>query len=84
MSRKDFPMEEKLSELLADLFRMNQEEITDSLAMKDVDVWDSLKHMELIVAIESQFGIDLTIDEITAMRSVKEIRRVLKEKGVGG
>lgn len=75
-------MEQKLKDLMAELFKMQQEEITESLTMKDVDVWDSLKHMELIVSIEEMFGIELTFDEIVVMQTFKEIKRVLKEKGV--
>lgn len=75
-------MKQKLKDLMAELFKMQQEEITDSLIMKDIDVWDSLKHMELIVSIEEMFGIELTFDEIVAMQTFKEIKRILKEKGV--
>ena len=51
--------------------------------MKDVDAWDSLKHMELIVSLEQSFGIELSFDEIVAMRSVGEIKRVLRGKEGG-
>ena len=58
--------------------------ITDDLAMKDLDVWDSLKHMELIVSLEETFSIQLSFDEIVAMQNVREIKRVLMERGVAG
>jgi acyl carrier protein len=54
--------------------------VRDDLAMKDVDAWDSLIHMELIAAVESTFGLQLTFDEIVAMTTVGEIKRVLTEK----
>lgn len=56
--------------------------ITDDLAMKDMDVWDSLRHMEVIVALETAFDVQLTFDEIVTMRSVGEIKRVLAERSV--
>ena len=56
--------------------------VTDDLAMKDVESWDSLKHMELILSMEKTFGIELSFDEIVAMKTVHEIRRVLRERGV--
>lgn len=49
--------------------------------MKDVDSWDSLIHMELIGSVESAFGLQLTFDEIVAMTTVGDIKRVLAEKG---
>ena len=47
----------------------------------DVEAWDSLKHMELVVSLEEAFGMQLTFDEIVAMQSVGEIKRVLRAKG---
>lgn len=73
-------MEEKLKELMSDLFKMKKEEISDSLTMKDTDVWDSLKHMELIVSIEETFNVQLSADEIVAMQDVKAIKIILAEK----
>jgi acyl carrier protein len=73
-------MEQKLKELMADLFKMKKEEISDSLTMKDTDVWDSLKHMELIVSIEETFNVQLSADEIVAMQDVKAIKVILTEK----
>ncbi len=50
--------------------------------MKDVDAWDSLKHMELIVSLEETFGVNLNFDEIVRMQSVREIKRVLNERSL--
>jgi acyl carrier protein len=52
--------------------------------MKDVETWDSLKHMELIVCIEQTFCVELTFDEIVKMQNVGEIKRILNERGVNG
>lgn len=63
---------------------MPASKITDDLAMKDVEAWDSLKHMELVMSLEKSFNVELTFDEIVTMRSVREIRRVLAAKGLDG
>jgi acyl carrier protein len=75
-------MTEKIETLMADLFDMKNEDIMDSLAMANTDGWDSLKHMELIVSIEQSFGIELAFEEIIAMQTLKDIKKILKEKGV--
>ena len=75
-------MDDKIKILLAETLQIPAAGITDDLAMKDVEAWDSLKHMELVVSLEETFGIDLTFDEIVAMQSVREIKRVLGERGV--
>lgn len=50
--------------------------------MADLDVWDSLKHMELIASLEQQLNIQLSFDEIVAMRSVGDIKRTLNARDV--
>jgi acyl carrier protein len=72
----------KVEGVLAEVLQMPAAKITDGLAMRDVDAWDSLKHMELIVALETAFDVQLTFDEIVAMQSVGEIKRVLAERSV--
>lgn len=77
-------MDEKVEGLLAEVLQIPATKITDDLTMQESDAWDSLKHMELIVALEEAFDVQLTFDEIVSMRSVREIKRVLGEKGVAG
>lgn len=77
-------MDAKVENLLSEVLQMPASDITDDLTMKDVDAWDSLKHMELIVALEQGFEVQLSFDEIVAMQSVSAIKRVLRERGVAG
>ena len=77
-------MNGKVEALLADVLQIPAEQINDDLAMKDLDAWDSLKHMELIVALEQQFDVQLTFDDIVVMQNMREIKRVLAERGAVG
>ncbi|HET6854502.1 MAG TPA: acyl carrier protein [Pyrinomonadaceae bacterium] len=71
-----------MEQLLADVLQIPVAEVTDQLAMTDLDVWDSLKHIELIASLEEQLNVQLSFDDIVAMRSVGDIKRVLSSKGV--
>ena len=75
-------MDEKIEGLLAEVLQVPVTTINDDLAMKDMEVWDSLKHMELIVTLEETFGLQLTFDDIVAMQSVREIKRVVRERSL--
>ena len=75
-------MGKNLEQLLAELLEIPVTQITAELAMKDLDVWDSLKHMELIATLEQRFELQFSFDEIVSMRSVGDIKRVLSSKGV--
>jgi acyl carrier protein len=76
-------MESKVAKILAGVLNMPPEAIVDELAMSDVEAWDSLKHMEMIVAFEQAYHVEFTFDEIVAMRNVAAIRHVLQAKGFG-
>lgn len=75
-------MSGKVESVLAEVLQLPPSQITDDLTMKDVEAWDSLKHMELIVALETALEVQLTFEEIVAMQSVREIKRVLAERSV--
>jgi len=68
---------ERLNPILAQILRLRADEITDELTIDDVGRWDSLTHMELIAAIEDEFGIELSGDDIVEMTHVGTIRRVV-------
>ncbi len=72
----------ELISLMAEVLALPPEEVVDDLSMMTCETWDSLCHMDVIVSIESVFGIDLTADEIAEMTSVGAIKGVLSAKGV--
>ena len=75
-------MDGRLKALLADTLQIPEARVAEDLAMKDVETWDSLRHMELIAAIEKAYALDLTFEEIVSMQTVDQIRRVLSLRGV--
>ncbi len=72
----------KLQQVLTETLGLPAAQIHDQLSMKDVESWDSLRHMQLIAAIESSYAIQLDFDEIVSMRTVGAIRQVLTTRGV--
>lgn len=52
------------------------------LKREDMGNWDSLKQMDLVHSLETEYGVVLQIEDIVAMTSVGEIARVLRAKGV--
>jgi len=75
-------MEQQLKKIMSDILGIREEDITDETAMINTRRWDSLKHIELIIGIEEQFGItpQLSMDEIVQMIVFAGMKRVLMEK----
>lgn len=75
-------MEQKLKTVMADIFEISIDQIKESTTMENIESWDSLKHIELMVAIEEKFEIALETEEIIEMISFIDIKRILSNKGI--
>ena len=74
-------MSDYISQIVAGVLKITPEDVTDDTAMTNTEAWDSLKHMEIIIALEKNFELELTFDEIVQMLSVGAIRRILITHG---
>ena len=70
----------KLHEIFLDVFDLDELELTDETSANDIEEWDSLSHIQLIVAIEKVFGIKFTSLEIMKWRNVGEMVTSMLEK----
>lgn len=70
-----------IKKIMSDILGLKVEEINDETSMQTISSWDSLKHMELISAIEETFDLRLKTNEIVEMTSFKRISDVLKHYG---
>ncbi|MBT5399873.1 acyl carrier protein [bacterium] len=71
---------EKLHRVISDVLGVPVEHISDESSPDNIDKWDSLTHINLIIAIESEFNISLTPEDTMDMLSVKLIRIILESK----
>ena len=67
--------------LFANVFKYDGD-ISLATSRRDVPKWDSLQHVALVAALEQQFGISLSMDEMVEIRSVKDICNILDRHGV--
>lgn len=74
--------EERLKRCFADALGLPADQITDSLTYNTIKQWDSVAHMALVAALESEFNIMLDTDEILAMSSVAVARDILRKHGL--
>ena len=71
MERKE--IFEMLNEIFIDVLDLDELELTDETSANDIEEWDSLSHIQLIVAIEKAFRIKFTSLEIMKWRNVGEM-----------
>ena len=73
-------MDSKLREILANALDIEPEELDDNASQKNISEWDSFALMTMVAALEEEFKIDLTLEEIMEMQSLQKIKQVLVKK----
>tara|TARA_B100000029_G_C17598600_1_gene965026 strand:- start:4284 stop:4538 length:255 start_codon:yes stop_codon:yes gene_type:complete len=75
-----YDIKEKLDNLFHLIFKVPKKKIKKNLSFKNVKKWDSLNHVNLILAIESKFKIKIEPEESINLLSYKDIYSYLEKK----
>lgn len=71
---------EKLNPIFQEVFDDETITVTPDMTANDVDAWDSLSHVNLVVAIEKEFKIRFALGELEELRSVGDMLNLIKKK----
>jgi acyl carrier protein len=72
----------QLRRLIADSLHVSLEIVNLESGPSTLPEWDSYHHIHLMVTLEERYKIELDMDEIMSMISVREIARVLGDRAV--
>ena len=70
----------KLKQVVSDILEVDIDDINENSSPDNIEKWDSLSHIKLVMAIEVEFNVKLTPDDMMDMLSVKLIKIILAEK----
>jgi len=70
----------RLGEIFEDVFDDDSIAVTPELSAKDVDGWDSLTHIRLILTVEKAFKIKFATSEIGKMENVGDLVKLIKAR----
>jgi acyl carrier protein len=71
--------ESKLKQVMADVFGVDVSMIDETASVDTIKEWDSLKHLNLVLALEAEFDITLTEEQTVQILSYPLIKAVLEE-----
>ena len=74
-------MNQKLVEIFVDIYGLEPSEVSPELNIANVGSWNSLNNLRFVTAVEEEFGIELTAEQIQQMTTMPSIISVLTEKG---
>jgi acyl carrier protein len=65
--------EQKIKQIMADIFRLDSQKIDGQTAMDNTEAWDSANHINLVLALEEEFSISFDVAEIESMTSFLDV-----------
>ena len=74
--------EDRLRQTVGEVLGVNPYLLSDESSPSTISSWDSLGHLNLVIALEQEFEVNLSADEVLAMRNMGSIRRILQQSGV--
>jgi acyl carrier protein len=74
--------ENSLKRVMADVFGIDASTIDETSSVDTIKEWDSLKHLNLVLTLESEFNVTLTEEQTVQILSYPLIKLVLSEHGI--
>lgn len=75
-------MTSRLKNVIEAVFDEDFAAIESAATFSEIENWDSLNYIRLVVAIQAEFGVELTPEEIQQIKSITAIQEILKARGV--
>jgi acyl carrier protein len=73
-------IEARVAGVIADLFGLDPGAVGPDTSPDTIEAWDSLQHLNLVLALEEEFGFQMTDDETVAAVSFPLITLIVREK----
>ncbi len=71
---------ERLNKVFRDVFDDDDIIVTETTTSADIDDWDSLEHINLVAAVEQEFGMKFTMGQVVTMKNVGEMVDIILQK----
>ena len=75
------PVSPSLRDILADTLEIDPKDVTPELNADSVEDWDSFRHLQLILALEGEYGVQFDPAQVAGLTSVARLQEALQAKG---
>lgn len=76
------PLEARVLSVVASVVGVAVEQLDSESSHENVPNWDSVNVLNLMIALEAEFGVPITIDDASKLIAVKSVCDLLQAKGV--
>ena len=70
-----------LCDIVADTLEISPEEVTPETSTESVESWDSFRHLQLVLSVEGEYGVQLDPQQVPELTSVAKLQAALEQKG---
>jgi len=71
---------DRIRGIAADVLQVSASSVTAESSPQTIDTWDSVQHLNLVLAIEEQFGFEFEPEEMDGMKSLGAIAALVERK----
>ena len=75
-------MEARIQKVLKTVFASHNGDFSDSSGPEDIQEWDSMNHLNLVMELGNEFGVNLGFEEMLEIQKVGDIKTILKRHNV--
>ena len=72
-------IDERIKDVMSGVFGVDADTLNEESSQDNVEGWDSIKHLDLIVSLEEEFGVSIPIEEVGNLTNFKYIKLTLEE-----
>ena len=73
-------MKDRIIKVMKEVFEI--ENIDETVSQKNCEKWDSLNHLNLVIALEEEFNVSFEPEEIAQMKDYSAVEKLIKEKTI--
>jgi acyl carrier protein len=74
----DHNVQERIRGIIADITHVPPEKVTGEASCENVEAWDSVAQINVIIGVESEFGVSFSVEELHSLNSVEKIRSAVE------
>ena len=73
-------IKQRLQEIFRDVFDDEELVIAENMTANDIEDWDSLAQINLVIEIEKEFGVKFNLEEVSELKNIGEMLKLISKK----
>jgi acyl carrier protein len=72
-------IDERIKDVMSGVFGVDADTLNEESSQDNIEGWDSIKQLDLIVSLEEEFGLSIPLEEVGNMTNFKYIRLTIED-----